>query len=67
MLNIRILLFIDQCASHLKNTVFVSNIKVLFLLAKYTTQPLQKAGDEEDCNHDININIYYIQIDPVTG
>jgi hypothetical protein len=28
-----------QCAAHLKNTTFFSNIKVLFLLANYITQP----------------------------
>jgi RNA-binding protein YlmH len=50
VLNVKILLLIDQCASHLKNTIFVSNIKVLFLPANYTTQPLKKAGDEEDYN-----------------
>jgi hypothetical protein len=37
--NHKILLFSDQCAAHLKNHIFISNIKVVFLPANYTTQP----------------------------
>jgi hypothetical protein len=32
------MLFIDQCTAHLKNTTFLSNIKVIFLPANRTSQ-----------------------------
>jgi hypothetical protein len=37
--NRKILLLIDQCAAHPKNTAFLSNVKVIFLPANCTSQP----------------------------
>jgi hypothetical protein len=64
--NCKILLFIVHCAAHLKNTTFLSNIKVIFLPANCISQlqPLElgitravkchykKAVDLEDCSYD---------------
>jgi hypothetical protein len=36
--NLKTMLFIDQCAAHLKNTTSLSNIKVIFLPANCTSQ-----------------------------
>jgi hypothetical protein len=36
--NHKILLFIDHCAAHQRNTTFLCNIKAVFLPVKFTSQ-----------------------------